>query len=448
MVRCCRRQCMDTIAAISTVQGEGAISIIRISGDEAIPVTEKILDRKINDMKGYRIRHAYVMDEKGVVDEVLISMFRAPHSYTGEDSIEISCHGGIYITRKILSLVLGAGARMARRGEFTERAFLNGKMDLAQAEGVADLIHARDDMNARSAVHSLGGSVKKILDPLIEELVQIIAQIEVNIDYPEYDDVEVLRDEQILPLAKRWISQMDELIDTASKAVSVRTGIDTVIVGKPNVGKSSLLNALLEEDKAIVTEIAGTTRDLVEGTVRIGDLTLNLIDTAGIRDSDDRIEQMGIERSLKALEKAELVIVVLDASRELDEEDRQLLAMTENRERIVIYNKKDRAEIPDTIAVSARENDLDALKQALQEKYANGIQAAYQDTLNNERQIGLAIQARQHMKDAVQAMESGMETDLVTIDLQASWDALKEITGEATRDGLLDEIFSRFCLGK
>lgn len=439
---------MDTIAAISTVQGEGAISIIRISGDEAIPVTEKILDRKINDMKGYRIRHAYVMDEKGVVDEVLISMFRAPHSYTGEDSIEISCHGGIYITRKILSLVLGAGARMARRGEFTERAFLNGKMDLAQAEGVADLIHARDDMNARSAVHSLGGSVKKILDPLIEELVQIIAQIEVNIDYPEYDDVEVLRDEQILPLAKRWISQMDELIDTASKAVSVRTGIDTVIVGKPNVGKSSLLNALLEEDKAIVTEIAGTTRDLVEGTVRIGDLTLNLIDTAGIRDSDDRIEQMGIERSLKALEKAELVIVVLDASRELDEEDRQLLAMTENRERIVIYNKKDRAEIPDTIAVSARENDLDALKQALQEKYANGIQAAYQDTLNNERQIGLAMQARQHMKDAVQAMEAGMETDLVTIDLQASWDALKEITGEATRDGLLDEIFSRFCLGK
>ena len=448
MVRCCRRQCMDTIAAISTVQGEGAISIIRISGDEAIPVTEKILDRKINDMKGYRIRHAYVMDEKGVVDEVLISMFRAPHSYTGEDSIEISCHGGIYITRKILSLVLGAGARMARRGEFTERAFLNGKMDLAQAEGVADLIHARDDMNARSAVHSLGGSVKKILDPLIEELVQIIAQIEVNIDYPEYDDVEVLRDEQILPLAKRWISQMDELIDTASKAVSVRTGIDTVIVGKPNVGKSSLLNALLEEDKAIVTEIAGTTRDLVEGTVRIGDLTLNLIDTAGIRDSDDRIEQMGIERSLKALEKAELVIVVLDASRELDEEDRQLLAMTENRERIVIYNKKDRAEIPDTIAVSARENDLDALKQALQEKYANGIQAAYQDTLNNERQIGLAMQARQHMKDAVQAMEAGMETDLVTIDLQASWDVLKEITGEATRDGLLDEIFSRFCLGK
>lgn len=439
---------MDTIAAISTVQGEGAISIIRISGDEAIPVTGKILDRKINDMKGYRIRHAYVMDEKGVVDEVLISMFRAPHSYTGEDSIEISCHGGIYITRKILSLVLGAGARMARRGEFTERAFLNGKMDLAQAEGVADLIHARDDMNARSAVHSLGGSVKKILDPLIEELVQIIAQIEVNIDYPEYDDVEVLRDEQILPLAKRWISQMDELINTASKAVSVRTGIDTVIVGKPNVGKSSLLNALLEEDKAIVTEIAGTTRDLVEGTVRIGDLTLNLIDTAGIRDSDDRIEQMGIERSLKALEKAELVIVVLDASRELDEEDRQLLAMTENRERIVIYNKKDRAEIPDTIAVSARENDLDALKQALQEKYANGIQAAYQDTLNNERQIGLAMQARQHMKDAVQAMEAGMETDLVTIDLQASWDALKEITGEATRDGLLDEIFSRFCLGK
>ncbi len=440
--------CMDTITAIATVQGEGAISVIRISGDEAVPVCEKILDRSLSDLKGYRIRHAYVRDENGIVDEVLVSMFRAPHSYTGEDCVEISCHGGIYVTRKILSMLLGAGARMARRGEFTERAFLNGKMDLAQAEGVADLIRARDDMNVRSAVHSLKGSVKKLLDPLCESLISIIAQIEVNIDYPEYNDVEELTSEIILPSAEKWLKEIHELIAEASRAVQIRSGIDTVILGKPNVGKSSILNALLEEDKAIVTDIAGTTRDIVEGTVHIGDLTLNLIDTAGIHESTDKIEQMGIERSLKALQKAQLVIVVLDSVSGLTDEDRELLELSKDKERIIIYNKKDMAEIPDTIAVSALENDLDALKEAIIHKYENDVQTAYQDTLNNERQIGLALQAESHMKDAVSAMKAGMETDLVTIDLQAAYDALKEITGESTRDGLLDEIFSRFCLGK
>ena len=439
---------MDTITAIATVQGEGAISVIRISGDEAVPVCEKILDRSLSDLKGYRIRHAYVRDENGIVDEVLVSMFRAPHSYTGEDCVEISCHGGIYVTRRILSILLGAGARMARRGEFTERAFMNGKMDLAQAEGVADLIRARDDMNVRSAVHSLKGSVKKLLDPLCESLISIIAQIEVNIDYPEYNDVEELTSEIILPSAEQWLKEIHELITEASRAVQIRSGIDTVILGKPNVGKSSILNALLEEDKAIVTDIAGTTRDIVEGTVHIGDLTLNLIDTAGIHESTDKIEQMGIERSLKALQKAQLVIVVLDSVSGLTDEDRELLELSKDKERIIIYNKKDMAEIPDTIAVSALENDLDALKEAIIHKYENDVQTAYQDTLNNERQIGLALQAESHMKDAVSAMKAGMETDLVTIDLQAAYDALKEITGESTRDGLLDEIFSRFCLGK
>jgi tRNA modification GTPase len=279
-------------------------------------------------------------------------------------------------------------------------------------------------------------------------LISIIAQIEVNIDYPEYNDVEELTSEIILPSAERWLKEIHELIAEASRAVQIRSGIDTVILGKPNVGKSSLLNALLEEDKAIVTDIAGTTRDIVEGTVHIGDLTLNLIDTAGIHESTDKIEQMGIERSLKALQKAQLVIVVLDSVSGMTDEDRELLELSKDKERIIIYNKKDMAEIPDTIAVSALENDLDALKEAIIHKYENDVQTAYRDTLNNERQIGLALQAESHMKDAVQAMRAGMETDLVTIDLQAAYDALKEITGESTREGLLDEIFSRFCLGK
>ena len=439
---------METIAAVATALAESAISVIRISGDEAVETAEKILDRKISDMEGYTIRYACVKDEKGTVDDVLVSVFRAPHSYTGEDSVEISCHGGVYITRKVLTLILGAGARMARKGEFTERAFLNGKMDLTQAEGVADLIKAQDDVNARSAVHSLKGSVKRILEPLSEELTQMIAQIEVNIDYPEYDDVSQLTDEILLPEAENWLKQINEIIKTASDAVIVRTGIDTVIAGRPNVGKSSLLNALLEEDKAIVTDLAGTTRDLVEGSVRLGDVTLNLIDTAGIRSSDDRIEQMGIERSLKALDKAQLVILVLDSTSELTDEDKELLELTKNKDRIIVYNKKDQNEIPGTISVSALENDLEALKEAIAKKFENGIRAASQDTLNNERQIALAIQAKQHMEDAVQAMKDGVETDLVTIDLQSAWHALQEITGEVSGDGLLDEIFSRFCLGK
>ena len=439
---------MDTIAAIATGYMESAVSVIRISGDDAVKLAGKVLDRDLSDMKGYTIRRASVIDENGTVDDVLVSVFRAPKSYTGEDSVEISCHGGIYITGKILRLLLSKGIRMARRGEFTERAFLNGKMDLAQAEGVADLIHAQDEMNARSAVHSLRGSVRRILDPLLESLVQIIAQIEVNIDYPEYDDIEQLTSEVILPEAEKWLLDIDRLIQNAQGALCIRSGIDTVIIGRPNVGKSSVLNALLEEDKAIVTDIEGTTRDLVEGTVRLGEITLNLIDTAGIRTSSDVIEQMGIERSLRALDKAQLVIVVLDSSTGLTDEDRELLKLTESKNRIVVYNKKDKQLIPGTNAVSALEGDMEALVKAVKEKYADGIEAAYQDTLNNERQISLAMQARDHMQNAVNAMKEGLETDLVTIDLQAAYDALKQITGESAREDLLDEIFSRFCLGK
>lgn len=438
----------DTIAAIATAPADAAVSIIRISGEDAAAAADAIADIDLKNAAGYSIHHGHVMENGKQVDEVLFSVFRAPRSYTGEDIVEISCHGGMFITRKILSLVLGQNVRMAERGEFTERAFLNGKMDLSQAEGVNDLIRARDSLNAESAMHSLKGSVKRILDPLRESLTQIISQIEVNIDYPEYDDVHQLTDEEILPEARSWLAQIRALIEKSEQAVFVKSGVDTVILGRPNVGKSSLLNALLEEDKAIVTDIAGTTRDLVEGSVRIGDITLNLIDTAGIHEGTDAIEKIGIEKSLQALDKADLVIVVLDGSEPLTDEDHEILDLTEGKERIIVYNKKDQREVPGQICISALHHDIEPLVEAVQAKFAQGIAFAHEDTLNNERQIGLAVSAEKHMQDAVQELEKGAEPDLVTIDLQECWNDLGEITGQSGREQMLDEIFSRFCLGK
>mgnify|MGYP000378573059 FL=1 len=438
----------DTIAAIATANATGAVSIIRISGEEAILIASELINKDLSKKEGYTITFGTVQEDNEVVDEVLVSIFRAPKSYTGEDVVEIGCHGGLFITRKILSLCLGKGARLARRGEFTERAFLNGKMDLSQAEGVNDLINATDEVNAKSAMHSLKGSVSKILKPLEEDLTQIISNIEVNIDYPEYDDVHQLTEDEILPKAKTWLKDIQKLIDEAKKAVNIREGIDTVILGRPNVGKSSLLNALLEEDKAIVTDIAGTTRDIVEGTVRLDGITLNLIDTAGIHESNDIVEKIGIDKSLQALEKAELVIVVIDGSEALTDEDHKLLEMTKNKNRIVVYNKNDKAIQHDGISISAINGDVEALTNAIKEKYEKELYLASSDTLNNERQIGLAIQAEQSMKNAIRTLEDGMELDLVTIDLQNAWTSLKEITGKAGKEDLLDEIFSRFCLGK
>ncbi|MDY2780543.1 MAG: tRNA uridine-5-carboxymethylaminomethyl(34) synthesis GTPase MnmE [Bulleidia sp.] len=437
----------DTIVAIAT-STPGAVSIIRISGNDTFDVLSKIFDKDLSLAKEYTIHYGTIFDEEGPVDEVLVSVFRAPRSYTGEDVVEINCHGGTYVTRKILNLCLGNGARLARRGEFTERAFLNGKMDLSEAESVNDLINATDKINAHSAIHSLRGSVQKIIDPLVEDITQIISNIEVNIDYPEYDDVHVLTEEEILPKAKKWIKDIDVIIKKAEEATFIRSGIDTVIVGKPNVGKSSLLNALLEEDKAIVTNIAGTTRDLVEGSVKVGNVTLNLIDTAGIHESEDTIEKIGIEKSREALEKAELVLLVLDSTQDLSKEDKELLELTKDRDRIIIYNKNDEKQIDDVVSISAKNREIDALIQTIEKKYEKEIHSAESDTLNNERQIGLARSARRAMQHAIDALEMGCELDLVTIDLQEAYYALKEITGKTCREDLLDEIFSRFCLGK
>lgn len=440
----------STIAVISTALSQGAISIVRVSGDQAIEIVQKIFSRDIRHVPSHTIHYGYILDDdKEVVDEVLVSVFRGPKTYTTEDIVEINCHGGVYITRKILSLVLSHGATMAKPGEFTQRAFYHGRIDLSQAEAVEDMIEASNDTASHMAIQGIQGSVKKLLEPLIEDILNIIAQIEVNIDYPEYEDVEQLTTEELLPMTKQWLTKLDKILSRAQCGQLAKKGIDTVLIGRPNVGKSSLLNALLEEDKAIVTDIAGTTRDLVEGQIHIGPAQFNLIDTAGLRKSSDAIEQIGIEKTQEKLSQAQLVLLILDGSQPLTKEDEDLLEQTKDKNRLIIYNKKDvkSEKHPDGIWISAQNKEIDALLEAMKDLYQQDV-LTEQPLLSNERQIGLLNQAKQDMLQAKEAMEQGVEPDLVEIDIQAAHDHLKEILGEVHREDLLDTLFSKFCLGK
>lgn len=440
----------STIAVISTALSQGAISIVRVSGDQAIEIVQKIFSRDIRHVPSHTIHYGYILgDDKEVVDEVLVSVFHGPKTYTTEDIVEINCHGGVYITRKILSLVLSHGATMAKPGEFTQRAFYHGRIDLSQAEAVEDMIEASNDTASHMAIQGIQGSVKKLLEPLIEDILNIIAQIEVNIDYPEYEDVEQLTTEELLPMTKQWLTKLDKILSRAQCGQLAKKGIDTVLIGRPNVGKSSLLNALLEEDKAIVTDIAGTTRDLVEGQIHIGPAQFNLIDTAGLRKSSDAIEQIGIEKTQEKLAQAQLVLLILDGSQPLTKEDEDLLEQTKDKNRLIIYNKKDvkSEKHPDGIWISAQNKEIDALLEAMKDLYQQDV-LTEQPLLSNERQIGLLNQAKQDMLQAKEAMEQGVEPDLVEIDIQAAHDHLKEILGEVHREDLLDTLFSKFCLGK
>lgn len=441
----------DTIVAISTPLSEGAISIIRMSGKDAISIGNKIASISLLEKEANTISYAKIIDPKTniEIDEVLISVFKDKKSYTGEDIVEINCHGGIFITKQILTICLENGARLANRGEFTQRAFLNGKMDLTQAEAVYDMINAQDKNAASIAMRGIKGSVSKLIYPFIDDLLNIIANIEVNIDYPEYDDVEQLTNETLLPMCNAWLQKIDEILRKAQSGKIMREGVKTAIIGKPNVGKSSLLNALLEEDKAIVTDIEGTTRDIVEGIVRLDDITLHLIDTAGIRESNDVVERIGIEKSKKAIEEADLILLLLDGSKEIDDKDKELFALSENKTRIVVYNKADISMHKEAgIWISAKENNIDALVHKINEMYAEHKFALKEATLNNERQISLMNQAKMNMQSAKEAMGMGMELDLAAIDIQNAYTNMKEIVGEVSRDDLLDTLFSKFCLGK
>lgn len=441
----------DIIVAIATSRLEAAISIIRLSGKGCIAFVQQFFTGKIMDKASHTITYGFIKDQDEKVDEVLVNIYRGHRTFTGEEMVEINCHGGIFITQKVLNLCLKMGARMAEHGEFSKRAFLNGRIDLSQAEAISDLISAKNDYASQLALRGIQGNISHFIEDLKEDLIQIITQIEVNIDYPEYEDVEELTAESLLPKSIQLQEKMNHIIDSSQNVHLLKDGITTVIIGKPNVGKSSLLNALLDEDKAIVTDIAGTTRDIVEGTIRLDHIVLNMIDTAGIRDTDDVVENIGVHKSKELVHKADLVLLVLDGSQPLTQEDYELLELSKDTQRIIVINKKDQGEIKniDGIAISAKNHDIEPLIQKIKAMFELGqITSSQDDILANARQIQLLEKANQSLKNAIQAMQEYVPTDLIVTDLYESWESLKEILGERAKEDLLDELFKRFCIGK
>ena len=441
----------DIIVAIATSRLEAAISIIRLSGKGCIAFVQQFFTGKIMDKASHTITYGFIKDQDEKVDEVLVNIYRGHRTFTGEEMVEINCHGGIFITQKVLNLCLKMGARMAEHGEFSKRAFLNGRIDLSQAEAISDLISAKNDYASQLALRGIQGNISHFIEDLKEDLIQIITQIEVNIDYPEYEDVEELTAESLLPKSIQLQEKINHIIDSSKNVHLLKDGISTVIIGKPNVGKSSLLNALLDEDKAIVTDIAGTTRDIVEGTIRLDHIVLNMIDTAGIRDTDDVVENIGVHKSKELVHKADLVLLVLDGSQPLTQEDYELLELSKDTQRIIVINKKDQGEIKDIdgIAISAKNHDIEPLIQKIKAMFELGqITSSQDDILANARQIQLLEKANQSLKNAIQAMQEYVPTDLIVTDLYESWESLKEILGERAKEDLLDELFKRFCIGK
>ena len=435
----------DTIAAVATAYGEGGIGIIRISGPGAERILSEVFVPASGKIEARKFTYGHIVDEDKTVDEVMAVIMHGPKTYTCEDVAEINCHGGIIPLKKTLELVLSKGARLAEPGEFTKRAFLNGRLDLSQAEAVIDLIKARTDRTFDVALKQLDGSYSESIVKIRNKLVDILVNVTVNIDYPD-EDIEVLTYEKLKSDLCDVKKSISALISSAERGRILREGIKVSIIGKPNVGKSSLLNAMLQEDKAIVTNVAGTTRDLVEGEVTLNDVTLNLIDTAGIRDTNDIVEKIGIEKSIEALNNAQLVILVCDDK--LDDEDKRLLDMAKDKPCLIVYNKKDLHDVKDGINISAINNDIEELVDAINDMFKEEIIDNKMDTLNNERQIGLAISARKHMLDVLKAIDDNVELDLVSIDLNMAYEDLKEILGHATREDLLDALFSKFWLGK
>ncbi|WP_026908465.1 tRNA uridine-5-carboxymethylaminomethyl(34) synthesis GTPase MnmE [Paucisalibacillus globulus] len=455
----------ETITAISTPIGEGAISIVRLSGSDAIEITSKIYKGKdLQEVESHTIHYGKIIDPETneVAEEVMVTVMRGPKTFTREDVVEINCHGGLVSVNRVLEIVLNQGARLAEPGEFTKRAFLNGRIDLSQAEAVMDLIRAKTDKAMNVALKQMDGRLSSLIKKYRQSLLETVAHVEVNIDYPEYDDVEEMSHEMMRVKTKEVHAEIEELLSVAKQGKILREGIATAIIGRPNVGKSSLLNALVQENKAIVTDIPGTTRDIIEEYVNVRGIPLRLIDTAGIRETEDVVERIGVERSRQALKEADLILLVLNNNEELTEEDLRLLEVVKGLEYIVIINKTDlnqkldvekvRDLVEDKRIVSTsllKEEGIGELESAIADSFFAGeIDSVDLTYVSNARHIQLLKQAKQALEDAMDSLDMGMPLDIVQIDVTRTWEFLGEIIGDTASDSLIDQLFSQFCLGK
>ena len=445
----------DTIAAISTALGVGAISIVRLSGEDSINIVDKIFDKDLTKVKSHTINYGHITYNNEIIDEVLVSVMKSPKTFTSEDVVEINCHGGIATTNKVLELVLLNGARMAEPGEFTKRAFLNGRIDLIEAENVMNLINSKTEISRRLAINGLSGKVSKMISNLRNKMIDIITNIEVNIDYPEYEDILVVTNDMIKNNVSELKKELQKILNEAENGKLIKEGIKTLIVGRPNVGKSSLLNKLLDEDKAIVTDIEGTTRDIVEGNVTIDGILLNIIDTAGIRETDNIVEKMGVEKSLNLIDSADLVIVVLNNNEKLTEQDKYILDKTKEKNRIIYVNKKDLEsnidiDCDDVIYGSTIHDDgLDALKNKIRELFnMDMIEKSDLNYLSSTEQIATIKETLKIIDDIEKSIDMNVEVDMIEIDIKKIWELLGILIGENYDDELIDNLFSKFCLGK
>lgn len=447
----------DTIVAISTALGKGAISIIRLSGKDSIKIVNSVFNgADLNKVASHTINYGFIVDSGKKIDEVLVSVMKAPRTYTTEDVVEINSHGGIIATNKILKLMLKKGARMAEAGEFTKRAFLNGRIDLTAAESVMDIIESKSNEAMDLAMKGLSGSTKKLIEEFRENLIKILANIEVNIDYPEYEDIEEMTIKDIEKEIKTMKNRLSKILESSKNTRFIKDGINTVIVGRPNAGKSSILNKLLEEEKAIVTDIEGTTRDIVEGSIYLDGILLNMVDTAGIRETDETIEKIGVEKSLSLIEEADLIIVVLDGNKKLNKEDKEILERTKNKTRVVVVNKDDLKqnvdpnELPkEAITINTFDNSIDKLKDKIRNLFElekiNTKEATY---FSNTRQIDLVEKALDKLGIIKTRLNEKTPIDLIELDLKEVFDTLGEIIGVTYDEEIIDHLFENFCVGK
>ena len=451
----------DTICAIATSQGVGAIAIIRISGEESINIVNSIFKGKdLSKVESHTINYGHIVDNNEVIDEVLVSVMKSPKTFTTEDIVEINTHGGIAPTNRVLELLLEKGCRLAEPGEFTKRAFLNGRIDLLEAEAVMDMIDAKTEKQRKMAANQIDGKTSNLINELRNDMVQIISNINVNIDYPEYDDIDIITNDILIPKITKLKDKIKKILKESENGKIIKEGIKTSIIGKPNVGKSSLLNSLLQEDKAIVTNIAGTTRDIVEGQISINGILLNIIDTAGIRETEDIIEAIGVEKSLKIMEESDLILFMLNNNEELSDEIIELLEKIKEKKYLILINKTDletkinRKELNvDTNRIIdliiTEDKGINKLKDKIVEMFnINEIETKDPTYLSNSRSISILKNCLKRIEDIEESLNNNMPIDMIELDIKNIWEKLGTINGSTYEDELLDEMFSRFCLGK